>query len=92
MYGETGRPTEDNMLNGVEHVFDCVEMGQGYSFSDGEVTFTSRLVCLGLGRSPANNNSLDIQSCAEKKDCFAKHQPGVAGCGWLQPGRNFLST
>ena len=25
-------------------------------------------------------------------DCFAKHQPGVAGCGWLQPGRNFLST
>ena len=33
-----------------------------------------------------------IQSCAEKRDCFVKHQPGVAGCGWLQPGRNFLST
>ena len=33
-----------------------------------------------------------IQSCAEKRDCFAKHQPGMAGCGWLQPGRNFLST
>ena len=30
-----------------------------------------------------------VQSCAEKKDCFAKHQPGVAGSGWLQPGRNF---
>ena len=28
----------------------------------------------------------------KKRDCFAKHQSGVAGCGWLQPGRNFLST
>ena len=36
--------------------------------------------------------TVHVQSCAEKKDCFAKHQPGVAGCGWLQPGRNFLST
>ena len=25
-------------------------------------------------------------------ELFAKNQPGVAGCGWLQPGRNFLST
>ena len=25
-----------------------------------------------------------LQSCAEKRNCFAKHQPGVAGCGWLQ--------
>ena len=33
-----------------------------------------------------------VQSCAEKKDCFAKDQPGVGGCGWLQLGRNFLST
>ena len=33
-----------------------------------------------------------VQTCAEKRDCFAKHQPGVAGYGWLQPGRNFLST
>ena len=33
-----------------------------------------------------------VQTCAEKRDCFAKHQPGVAGFGWLQPGRNFLST
>ena len=56
VYGETGRPTEDNMLNGVEHVFDCVEMGQGYSFSDGEVTFTSRLVCLGLRRLSISDN------------------------------------
>ena len=34
----------------------------------------------------------NVQTCAEKKGCFAKHQPGVAGCGWLQQGRNFLST
>ena len=33
--------------------------------------------------------NLELQACAEKRDCFAKHQPGVAGCGWLQPGRNF---
>ena len=33
-----------------------------------------------------------VQTCAEKKDCFAKQQPSVAGRGWLQPGRNFLST
>ena len=25
-------------------------------------------------------------------ELFARHQPGVAGCGWLQPGGNFLST
>ena len=35
---------------------------------------------------------LQLQSCAEKRDCFVKHQPGMAGCGWLQAGRNFLST
>ena len=23
---------------------------------------------------------VELQSCAEKRDCFAKHQPGVAGC------------
>jgi len=33
-----------------------------------------------------------VQSCAEKRDCFVKHQPGLAGYGWLQLGRNFLST
>ena len=33
-----------------------------------------------------------IQACAEKKDCFAKPQPGVAGCGRLQPGRHFFAT
>ena len=32
-----------------------------------------------------------IQTCAEKRHCFAKHLPGVAGCGWLQPGRNCLN-
>ena len=35
---------------------------------------------------------VQIQSCAEKRDCFAKHQPGMAGCGWLQLDRDFLST
>ena len=28
----------------------------------------------------------------KKMDCFAKHEPGMSGFGWLQPGRNFLST
>jgi len=40
VYGETG--TESNMLNRVTHIFDCIEMGQGYSFHNGEVTFTSQ--------------------------------------------------
>ena len=25
-------------------------------------------------------------------ELLAKQQPGVAGCGWLQPGRNLFST
>ena len=33
-----------------------------------------------------------IQRGVNLFELFAKHQPGVAGCGWLQPGRNFLST
>ena len=33
-----------------------------------------------------------VQSRAEKRNSFAKQQPGMVGCGWLQPGRNFLST
>ena len=35
---------------------------------------------------------LIVQTCAEKRYCFAEHQPSVARCGWLQPVRNFLST
>ena len=37
--------------------------------------------------------SAQLQRCAEKRDCFAKHQPGVAGCGrlWLAAGRQKLS-
>ena len=51
-----------------------------------------------LFRDPAFDNQnkwlirYPLQSCAEKRNCFAKQQPGVAGCGWLQLGRNFLST
>ena len=30
------------MLNACDHVFDCIEMGQGYHFHQGQVTFTSR--------------------------------------------------
>ena len=40
-------------------------------------------------QEPCFKYSTDL---CRKKDCFAKHQPGVAGCDWLQPGRNFLST
>ena len=39
-----------------------------------------------------SGNGSFIQTCAEKRDCFVKHQPGMAGCGWLQLGRSFLST
>jgi len=40
VYGETG--TESAMLNRVTHIFDCIEMGQSYSFHKGSVTFTSQ--------------------------------------------------
>ena len=33
--------------------------------------------------------SLPVQFCANKSDCFVKHQPGMAGCGWLELGRTF---
>ena len=36
--------------------------------------------------------SLHVQRGVNLFELFAKHQPGVAGCGWLQAGRNFLST
>ena len=38
------------------------------------------------------NPSLTLQRGVNLFELFAKHQPGVAGCGWLQPGRNLLST
>merc|ERR1712130_1034310 len=46
VYGETGRPflneNGETMINACDHVFDCIEMGQGYHFHKGQVTFTSR--------------------------------------------------
>ena len=36
--------------------------------------------------------NFEIQRGVNLFELFAKHQPGAAGCGWLQPGRNFLST
>ena len=43
------------------------------------------------GRKAGRNSSM-YRLVQKKRDCFAKQQPGVAGCGWLQPGRNCLST
>ena len=39
--GETDHP-DPVMINRVTHLFDCVEMGQSYSFINGQVTFTSQ--------------------------------------------------
>ena len=61
--------------------FDAEEEVRGFSIR----------ICPGSAAYYYNTQQC-IQTCAEKKDCFTKHQPGVAGCGWLQPGRNFLST
>ena len=38
-------------------------------------------------------NVVLVQRGVNLFELFAKHQPGMAaaGCGWLQPGRNFLS-
>jgi len=37
-YGETG--SDSDMVNYVSHVFDCIPMGQSYSFHEGRVTFS----------------------------------------------------
>ena len=37
-----------------------------------------------------NYKHLHVQRGVNLFVLFAKHQPGVAGCGWLQQGRNFL--
>ena len=39
--GETDHP-DPEMVNRVTHLFDCIEMGQSYSFINGQVTFTSK--------------------------------------------------
>jgi len=39
-FGETGSTSE--MVNRVTHVFDCIVMGQSYSFHNGGVTFSSQ--------------------------------------------------
>ena len=38
--GETEHP-DPHMLNRVTHLFDCISMGQGYSFQDGRVVFSN---------------------------------------------------
>ena len=47
---------------------------------------------LQLTKSQAFNTFQYVQRGVYLFELFAKHQPGVAGCGWLQPGRNFLSA
>ena len=39
-FGETG--TSASYVNQISHLFDCVKMGQSYSFHNGDVTFYNR--------------------------------------------------
>ena len=41
-FGETG--TSASYVNQISHLFDCIEMGQSYSFHNGDVTFYNRYV------------------------------------------------
>ena len=34
--------SEEAYLNKVDHLFDCIVMGQQYGFNQGQVTFTNR--------------------------------------------------
>ena len=54
--------------------------------------FWGRFLACNFENPSQNPYKPTIQACAEKRDCFAKHQPGVAGCGWLKLGRDLLST
>ena len=79
------------------HSFLCIHL----RFVVGEGVFPHHFYILlemyGRTENCADHFQRLIQASAEKRDCFAKHQPGIAGCGmagcgWLQLGRNFLST
>ena len=39
-FGESG--SDSNIINKVDHLFDCLEMGTGFTMADGEVTFWNR--------------------------------------------------
>ena len=36
------------------------------------------------------NSETKLQRCAEQSDCIIKHQPGMAGLGWLRLGRTIV--
>ena len=38
----TSYDNEDLRLNRIQHIFDCIEMAQAYSFADGRAIFTSK--------------------------------------------------
>ena len=52
----------------------------------------ARSVLTFLRERHVNFQENQIQRGVNLFELFAKNQPGVASCGWLQPGRNFLST
>ena len=43
-----GRPfineNNETMINACDHVFDCIEMGQGYHFHQGQVGQVEKLI------------------------------------------------
>ena len=53
---------------------------------------SGQLLYLGQSGNLIQSENQTIQRGVNLFELFAKHQPGVADCGWLQPGRNFLST
>ena len=66
----------------VSQVYSCNQPILFFSKQSQRICFLLFISC----------TTLYLQTCAEKRGCFAKHQPCVAGRGWQQLGRNFLST
>ena len=83
-FGETG--TESEMLNKVTHLFDCIEMGQSYTFHKGEITFSNKFYdtnTVDVWRSyEANMNMSSVWwSCiyGQENHTAIEHESGAMG-------------
>ena len=49
-FGNAANETEDEILDRVDHLFDCIEIDQSFSFHDGQAYFSSRFYDTNIAR------------------------------------------
>jgi len=87
-YGETGSTSD--MVNRVGHVFDCIVMGQSYSFHGGEVTFSSKYYDSNMAQIWENYEEDMNQSSVWWGCIYADHNltaQDVEGSNMYAPGK-----